>query len=486
MANKIRSKDLTIGCLFDKNYFKLLKSQREYKWGEEQIIIFLNDLMESFIKYKYSKSNKNDDEFETLIGCFYTINNLSDTYKDKKILSIIDGQQRILSLLILLKFIIEKKLSPKKDEYKKYYFEKIRNSNDRSELENNLYQQIFSYDNNYENLINSSGEFKDMRIIQNMKIISDYFLNKTKNKYDTFESNDYKIFFEFITNIKVINISIDDSKLAFDTFIKLNARGIELTDLELLHSYIWTLEGTNENVAQRHILEFSENYNKTNDLFEKEKPYKSKTNYFHDAFYSAYHCFAKDINVEYDNKNFFKKISKSIEEKPEKIISDINDNWFKYCENFHDMIVNIKNPYYKLCQILKKIKRTEYIPLLAMDLFLNSNLDNKYNNEFMEFCKIVSIVSYVTHIYNNEINDTSSKFDSENLLFDSVLEFLKSNCENKQKIKELVKLFPDETLYNNKNKILDILKNKLSKILSNEELEQIYLDMNTVKNKLIS
>lgn len=485
MASKIRSKDITIGSLFKNTYFKLLKSQREYKWDQEQILIFLNDLMESFFKYKDSKLMNDDESYETLIGCFYTIENTCDKYNNINVLSIIDGQQRILSLLILIKFLIEKCLSHIKEKYKDLYFEKIRKSDERSNLENDLYDEIFSKDNNYDSLL-ISDDYKDFRIIKNMKIISDYFINNKNNKYDVLDKDNFKIFLEFVMDIKCINVRINDSKLAFDTFIKLNARGIELTDLELLHSYIWTLEGTKIKIAHKDIEDFSTNYNVVNDLFEKNKPFKSRTNYFNEAFYSAFHCFAKDINTEYDKKCLFKNISKAIQEKPQKVLFEINENWFDYCKQYHDMIVNVKNPYNKLHQILNKIKRTEYIPILALDLFLCSNLNEKCNLHFMRFCKIVSIASYISHTYYNEKNDTTSKFDSNGLLFDNVVEFLESNCERTELIKGVIKLFPDDDLYNQKQKVIEILDDKLGKIISKQEIQEIYDDIKKMRNEIIN
>ena len=112
--------------LLDKNYF-IPSYQRGYRWGKRQVQDLLEDL------YKFATDNNKAE------GAFYCLqpvvvkkcdektisdNNLSSELDDNVWYEVIDGQQRLTSLYILFKYLINKsRIDDMKEEYGKNLFQ---------------------------------------------------------------------------------------------------------------------------------------------------------------------------------------------------------------------------------------------------------------------------------------------------------------------------------------------------------------------------
>jgi len=81
------------GCLkqIECDSFYIASYQRGYKWGDEPIQILFDDLYDAF------KSSKNSKKSQEYYLQYITVKRIE--YNKKKYLEIIDGQQRVTTLI---------------------------------------------------------------------------------------------------------------------------------------------------------------------------------------------------------------------------------------------------------------------------------------------------------------------------------------------------------------------------------------------------
>lgn len=155
--------------------------QRPYKWSEKNIITLLEDINETIIKSEEIK------DFKYRIGTIILYKNEHNQYE------IVDGQQRILSL-ILIRLSLQKRFT------------------------NNLLNKKIE-DN--ESIINIS---------KNYKIIDYWFSSMKKEEKQKFIN-------AFNSILEVIVIIVNDISLAFQLFDSQNTRGLAPTPTDILKAY---------------------------------------------------------------------------------------------------------------------------------------------------------------------------------------------------------------------------------------------------------
>ncbi len=421
----IECKIMTIDEFLNNNEFKLLKSQREYKWQKEQIEEFISDFKRSYEEYR---TLKNDEKlnYNSLIGTIYTIN-------DNGYYSIIDGQQRTISTLITIKALTEHFIgSNKKDNYYKYYFEKFLTEDKDRKDEIKYYDLVF---NSKDNISSLNHE----RTMSN--IVNNVFIVKSLLSKFIYDEDEFQNFLDFILNkINVIKIEFNDYKLAFDTFIKVNARGIELTNVELIYSYIWTL--TSSGVKESTIEKFSKKFNlaKIKYFNNENKKIKTKDKEFEEAFFAAYKCFHNDeeFQIEYNPKNMFKEIVKGMDNYgAEEFLNDfLLNKWMFYIDSYYEVVNKASNKYCKARNFLIKSKRKEYIPLLGYMNYMDDEFDD-FDQKLLliDMIKLISVWTSIKDIYlKDELKETVGKFDSESLKFNQIYDLIKNVFSNNKKI----------------------------------------------------
>lgn len=215
MTNEIGLKP--IKELFDKSYF-IPAYQRGYRWTKSQVNDLLDDIYEFATKTKVSKKE------------FYCLQPIIVKYQDKKDrFEIIDGQQRLTTLLILLKYLKEKHL--KGDDYSNEYgisLYKITYET-RPELANvfdNLSQECDTDIDSYHitqayKIIDDWFELKDSK-----RSVRDSIINTLVENFDTQKESGI---------VQVIWYEIKDVDAnPIDTFIRINLGKISLTNAELI------------------------------------------------------------------------------------------------------------------------------------------------------------------------------------------------------------------------------------------------------------
>jgi Uncharacterized conserved protein len=210
----------TLNDLFDgKKIFKVPEYQRAYAWGEKQLSDFIDD-------FKNQKINK-DYFFGTIL--------FQETGKRGAydIIEIVDGQQRITTLIIFLNSLLAKYTVCDKDT-KELYFETYIKYKSAYKLE------ILSEDN----------EFFTTYILENndipdgiMSTPSQKKLLNAKQYFDDILNSEFsqpqlKELLQKVENTKVLTYSVQDKSEATLIFETTNDRGKQLTNLEKTKSFM--------------------------------------------------------------------------------------------------------------------------------------------------------------------------------------------------------------------------------------------------------
>lgn len=238
--------------IFNQKFFRIPDYQRGYAWKEEQLEDFWEDLQNlKENKYHYTglitaekvgKENIQNQEIWT--------DDLWMFEKGFRAYYVIDGQQRLTTIIILIKTILDKfednesiNFTEKLDLIKKYLYQES----------GNYKTFIFGYEKD-----NPSDEYFKTKILDQESLSSDRVPEYTlytwnlKNARDFFENkigsmskNDLEELFKKVVNHLRFNFyEIDDELDVFITFEVMNNRGKQLSKLELLKNrliYLTTL-----------------------------------------------------------------------------------------------------------------------------------------------------------------------------------------------------------------------------------------------------
>ncbi|MCW5873857.1 MAG: DUF262 domain-containing protein [Anaerolineales bacterium] len=231
MAKKFEAHDSTIeDVLFGAERFKIPRYQRPYAWGEDQIAELWADL--------------EDDDASPFLGSFI----LNDQTKEETgFVEVIDGQQRILSLMILMaalrnnaKAIDEEwaKLIQRKDiafegRDGNQTYRVLCGDSTHSFFEEN----ILAYD---ANILASSPKTKEHEAIKkNYLFLFSRIQEIVKDLPPKKASNALRKLRESVENLTVIHIRITGEDEAYEIFEATNARGVELSVADLLKNLIF-------------------------------------------------------------------------------------------------------------------------------------------------------------------------------------------------------------------------------------------------------
>ena len=240
---KISASELLIRqCLdFQDNYYKVPDYQRRYSWGKEQIEDFWYDL----------NSIEIDNE-EHFLGSIVVITRQHETDFNK--LELVDGQQRITTIMLLLKTIsvffqeAAKENEDKIDEIgrdinSKFLHAKNHMAQTRTRLE------LGNLDNwDYENII----EHNNIENIENENILNTYnFFHDKIQKLNIQEVLD--IYKKLLNQMIIVLIESKNEKSAFRLFETLNDRGLELSAIDLMKNYLLKVVSHSEHIDSNAI-----------------------------------------------------------------------------------------------------------------------------------------------------------------------------------------------------------------------------------------
>jgi uncharacterized protein with ParB-like and HNH nuclease domain len=235
---KMRFEERTIKTLFETSRFAIPAYQRAYSWDEEQCEAFYYDLEE--------QTKSANDYF---LGNIIVENNDTELYME-----IIDGQQRLATVIIFLRVAYDKiKDNNNVKNFNKVFFEDDEGVKFKS---TNIDETFF-----YDNIIKGKNEKQKIQSPSQKRIINakKYFTRALKNKnYDEIRS-----ILEKLTKATV-TVTILDQKLESAFMFELqNNRGKPLTNMEKLKAYLMYqlyLNGYNEHEVNIQIVDISKLY----------------------------------------------------------------------------------------------------------------------------------------------------------------------------------------------------------------------------------
>src|SRR3989344_2496517 len=222
MGDIFKPESLSIKAVFDAdNYYQIPPYQRPFSWDNEQIDDLWDDLVSAFEEGKE----------EYFLGSIIVSKGEGDKY-----LEVIDGQQRLTTLMIL--FCVLRDLHYKEHKEKNTILGRIRSledSENRLKLRTQKHQQ-----NSFEqDIINGIDFYKKRRVSE---IKSNNFINtalRFKDKIEMINQDDKKIngFKDYIlNNVKIILVKCSNPSFAMKLFEVLNTRGLDLTASDIIKS----------------------------------------------------------------------------------------------------------------------------------------------------------------------------------------------------------------------------------------------------------
>ena len=325
---------LTLEKLLEKQLV-IPEYQRFYVWDKENVEDLLNDLKDFLL------NNKNEKYY---LGTVILHND-----KTNKKYNIIDGQQRILTLLIIL-----------------YVFE-----------------QKYKYD--------IEGEFNNKITMQNIKNNYKYVSEYSKNNEINLENKN-----NLLNNIIFTEIETDSEDEAFIFFDTQNGRGVTLDAIDYLKSYhLRAIKNDN----YRDII--AEDWDK-NNKYDKKKKHNNLNILFNEILWKARRWTGR--NIHYEN---IKEIKREFEKNTKH-----NDNdqclYYTNIENIMYIDKNITKDINSLVFNIKekniKIKDKKYYPFKIRQPIMEGINFFLYTNKYNEIYKYL-------FDNNNEVSDEDADED---------------------------------------------------------------------------
>ncbi len=390
----------TINEILDEDYKLVIPIyQREYRWTESEICPFIEDIISDF---RHKNDSPSSNRFYT-IGMIYYDTSGIDGNKTKEI---IDGQQRITTLFVLKKvledlleeescminsngeFILKAEFNRLNDEYREVFSkEGISQKRTSDSLLGRCYKSIH-------NLLKHE---EDMNI---------HNRNALENKIE-FDKNirntQYKDLLAFILDeIKIICYSTSASSEAQELFLKLNTRGIELSFVDMIKSYLYKFDSGEKKDAKKFINFIWEHLSNMNG-----NEYKTIESGFR-SFIKAY-TGNKEPKLA---KNAYRQLIEIVNSNGiSKFVNESTSFVSKYIE-FQSSKVSKKtkfNSHKSIYAGLKKVKNEDFCPLVIR--YSIADEDVKFSKKLLD----LTIFKKVEHEKVQHTNKISSSIISKEI-----------------------------------------------------------------------
>jgi hypothetical protein len=342
--------------------FNIPKYQRTYAWDKENYEAFFDDL----------KNQRGDKEYFLGTLLFHQ----KENRKDYEILDIVDGQQRLTTIIIFMKVIVLKLIEMDSGivfnkTFSKFIYD---GENYKLELENEnssfLHESILSKDNK----IIKPETPSQSRLMDAMK----YFGNRLNSLELERIENLYKV----LVNSKVILYIVNQISEATKIFELLNDRGKRLTKLEGIKSYMMYRIGclNLKDDGEQSINRIQENISKIYRLIEKYEIEETDVLRYHTI------AFENCKNSDYNSPEYFIKDKINLLFDTHQEDSTIKDEILNYVERLQESFI-----------IFKEIKE--------------NSMKSKELDDLEMIGRIAPFYPLMMYIYKND-NDKFNKFIS--------------------------------------------------------------------------
>lgn len=229
LNNKIEAIDTTINSLLNGQKFFIDYFQREYRWENKEMVQLIEDLTYTFLKaYKPGDEREEVENYQN-----YYLGPIVLSQNNRGKLSIIDGQQRITSIILFLIFLnhLQKNSDSKVSIDELIYAEKFGKKSftlseeTRDECLDALYnhEEYILKDNDDETVKNMVERYLDIP-------------NAFPEEINT-EKLPYFIDW-LIEKVVIVKITAHSDENAYTIFETMNDRGLNLTPTEMLKGYV--------------------------------------------------------------------------------------------------------------------------------------------------------------------------------------------------------------------------------------------------------
>lgn len=247
MSNFMHSEELKVEKIFYRDIDNIVIPvyQRPYRWEKEQCEQLWNDVL------AISEDDNNPVHF---LGSIVA-------YKNKNSLEIIDGQQRITTITLFLRALLEFVKNSDDSEVNKYkrristcifkindadeinYGQPILKSEVALEDDINEFHNILGYKDNEKKQL--EGNFKS-NYGKNCQFFYNNLKEESKNNSIDFAKNFKKIFLNLIEKCIVLKVVCENQESAMRIFNTLNNRGMPLSSSDILKGMILQNQKSNE------------------------------------------------------------------------------------------------------------------------------------------------------------------------------------------------------------------------------------------------
>ncbi|WP_416322360.1 DUF262 domain-containing protein [Mycoplasmopsis felis] len=275
MENKIKAHSFSILKFFEsleeESKFLIPEYQRPYSWNLENITTFFTDLWEA-----YENDVKNKDNLGYFIGNTIVFkNNIGQ-------LEVVDGQQRITTLLLLFRSIYFLLDSP---ETKLYETEEVKNLKEKlkrilwtKQSRSTIYDkssfkiEIRGIDNKKIDILNEiseQGTCSDTNNIycKNYNVFIKLIQDTSKNN----QTGLIDFYYYILEEVNILKIEIDNLDTALTVFQTINNRGLQLSDSDIFKSTIYNLINSEQEKEEfiNNWKELSTEIEENNETFER-------------------------------------------------------------------------------------------------------------------------------------------------------------------------------------------------------------------------
>lgn len=269
MSEKIKYDFISINEIFDGRWYKIPEYQRPYVWGKEQATELLDDIMAEVEKNKeYRNSNR-----EYFLGSLvWKITPKNDGKFDYDELEVLDGQQRLTTMLLIVAVIRD--ISNNEDcisNCAEMIFQKANSFKkipERSRIVFNIRNTVQDFSDTFIKPKNGTKDFTALheyadneKSETNCRHMAEVLL-AVHNYFKDYSQEELESFFDFFCNqVKVIYISSERLEDAFHLFNVMNNRGIKLRNSDILKAEnLSKIDNENERLKYAAQWEDIENY----------------------------------------------------------------------------------------------------------------------------------------------------------------------------------------------------------------------------------
>lgn len=297
----IEAKVITLKELLKNYKFQIPPFQRPYTWEPEQ----QGDLIDDILFYSQLAEQPNDQQF---LG-----NIIVQKTNEKNLVNVIDGQQRLITLYVILIYIYDEMKSNGKNVVA---LEELLLENNNLKFKNN--------DMLNKTLQHIYDEHKNASNKQELPEKAKKIIDKCKK---TFSDGTLKNVQKAIENYSVIITILENEVHANSIFEVLNARGKTLNQMELLKNFIYK-----HSEPKYYNDTFGEQWKK---IINNVRPCKSNESVLNDFLFIFVTCNIF-TNARHSNNKLYRILSKNTDTKP-KSMEKLTKNLLEMSEVFRDI-----------------------------------------------------------------------------------------------------------------------------------------------------